>query len=158
MEDSYQYLEGSKINCLPAYDCGAQGIQAGWADVYGATLDCQWVDITHLPEGGEFQLAVAINPARVFAEKSFENNEVVIRVRIPEFNINALGEHNIEVYSSIDFNSPSSNTGSNSPSSNTDSDSPTSNTGSGNGSSNSSEASAICLHIALLIVLLISIF
>ncbi|MEM7113379.1 MAG: lysyl oxidase family protein [Chloroflexota bacterium] len=32
------------------YSCTFQGIQAGWADEYGAGLDCQWIDITELPE------------------------------------------------------------------------------------------------------------
>lgn len=32
------------------YSCSNQGIQAGWVDEYNAGLDCQWIDITDMPE------------------------------------------------------------------------------------------------------------
>lgn len=32
------------------YSCSTQGIQAGWVDEYNAGLDCQWIDITDIPE------------------------------------------------------------------------------------------------------------
>lgn len=41
------------------YSCTLQGIQAGWADEYGAGLDCQWIDVTDLPELNNAETAVA---------------------------------------------------------------------------------------------------
>lgn len=50
--------------CRPTDDCdmpGIQGIQAGWGDLYGSTLDCQWLDITDLAPG-DYDLWVLLNP------------------------------------------------------------------------------------------------
>lgn len=33
------------------YGCGNQGITAGCGDIYDASLDCQWIDITTVPDG-----------------------------------------------------------------------------------------------------------
>ena len=33
------------------YDCAHQGISAGWADQYHKNLDCQWIDVTDVPDG-----------------------------------------------------------------------------------------------------------
>jgi len=33
------------------YDCGNQGIQLGWSDIYDRGLPCQWIDITDVPPG-----------------------------------------------------------------------------------------------------------
>ena len=33
------------------YGCGNQGITAGCGDIYDASLDCQWIDITTIPDG-----------------------------------------------------------------------------------------------------------
>jgi hypothetical protein len=45
MEDSNQQptLQGPNINCRPTTTCEAPGISAGWSDVYGNDIDCQWV-------------------------------------------------------------------------------------------------------------------
>ncbi|MCB0819834.1 MAG: hypothetical protein KDC13_04365, partial [Bacteroidetes bacterium] len=42
------------------YNCGNMGISAGCYDVYGAGTQCQWIDITEVPEG-DYRLAVIIN-------------------------------------------------------------------------------------------------
>lgn len=54
-------------------DCGFQGISAGWADVYHRDLDCQWIDVTGVPNG-RYVLEVHINPARVIRESNYANN------------------------------------------------------------------------------------
>lgn len=42
------------------YSCGNMGISAGCYDVYGAGTQCQWIDITDVPEG-DYRLAVIVN-------------------------------------------------------------------------------------------------
>ncbi len=63
------------------YNCGNQGISAGWADTYGAGLDCQWVDVTGVP-AGDYTLEVAINNLQILAEESYANNTVTVPVTI----------------------------------------------------------------------------
>jgi Lysyl oxidase len=65
----------------PVYDCGYQGIQAGWADVYNKALTCQWVDITGVP-AGDYLLEVTVNGAHQLAESSYTNNSVTVPVTI----------------------------------------------------------------------------
>jgi hypothetical protein len=73
-------VNGSNSPKFP--DCGFQGISAGWADVYHSGLDCQWVDITGVPEG-RYILEVSVNPARVIEEGNFTNNSARTEVFIP---------------------------------------------------------------------------
>lgn len=49
------------------YGCGYQGITSGWADVYGAELDGQWLDITGVPPG-DYILRISINAMGSFDE------------------------------------------------------------------------------------------
>lgn len=42
------------------YGCGNMGISSMCADIYGATLACQWIDITNIPEG-YYTLVVRVN-------------------------------------------------------------------------------------------------
>ena len=42
------------------YNCGNQGISAGCGDIYGAGLDCQWIDVTGLPDG-IYRLMIRVN-------------------------------------------------------------------------------------------------
>ena len=63
------------------YTCQNQGITAGCADIYSASLDCQWVDITGVPDG-DYRVRVTTNPDRTFHELSFENNTAEVAIRI----------------------------------------------------------------------------
>jgi len=83
MEDTVRATDGIGVNCQKTYDCGAQGIQRGWTDEYGWSLDCSWIDITGLPSGW-YELEVAVNPLRVFAEANHDNNIGRIKVYVPE--------------------------------------------------------------------------
>jgi hypothetical protein len=65
----------------PRYHCGFQGIQAGWSDVYGSGLDCQWVDITGVA-AGEYLLRIEINTDRTLPESDYSNNAVEVPVTI----------------------------------------------------------------------------
>jgi hypothetical protein len=64
------------------YDCGNQGISAGWSDVYGRYLDCQWIDITSVA-AGEYTLVIEMNPEQRFAETDVTNNVWTRAVTIP---------------------------------------------------------------------------
>jgi hypothetical protein len=67
----------------PRYSCGFQGISAGWTDIYGAGIDCQWVDITEVA-AGDYVLRININPDRVLPEADYSNNSIEVPVTIGE--------------------------------------------------------------------------
>lgn len=82
MEDTAQVHLGPNIGCNKVYTCEEQGIQAGWSDLYGNGLDCQWLDITDIPPG-DYQLQVVLNPSKQFEELTLDNNTATIPVSIP---------------------------------------------------------------------------
>jgi hypothetical protein len=82
MEDTVQVMPGPEVACSKQYDCSNQGIQAGWSDLYGNALDCQWLDITDTPSGA-YSLRVTLNPGRTFQETSFDNNTATVPVTLP---------------------------------------------------------------------------
>ncbi|PYK65642.1 MAG: hypothetical protein DME21_00610 [Verrucomicrobia bacterium] len=55
------------------YNCGNQGIQQGWGDVYYSTLDGQWIDITGVPDGN-YTLEMEVNPQHILPESNYANN------------------------------------------------------------------------------------
>jgi Lysyl oxidase/Secretion system C-terminal sorting domain len=68
------------------YGCGNMGITAGCGDIYGAGLDCQWIDITDVPEG-LYTLVVRVNwdqspDALGRVETDFNNNWAQVCIRI----------------------------------------------------------------------------
>jgi hypothetical protein len=65
------------------YDCGNQGIQKGWADVYSASLPCQWIDITGLP-AGDYVIELEIDPENRIAELNETNNVSRLMVTISD--------------------------------------------------------------------------
>lgn len=82
MEDTRQVMSGPGVACRKVYSCSSQGIQAGWSDLYGNALDCQWLDITDIPSG-DYHIRVTLNPNKAFQEVTFDNNTAVVPVRIP---------------------------------------------------------------------------
>jgi len=56
------------------YNCANQGISPGWADVYGASIACQWIDVTDVPSGS-YQLHVIIDDSGVLEDIDHGNNE-----------------------------------------------------------------------------------
>jgi hypothetical protein len=63
-------------------DCNTnQGISAGWADVYGSGLDCQWIDITDLPDG-DYVLEARTNRNGLLTEDWYGDNFSWVGVRI----------------------------------------------------------------------------
>ena len=61
------------------FTCSNQGISTGWQDVYGGYLDCQWIDVTGVPDG-DYTLRISVNvPGNESAlptlvERDFTNN------------------------------------------------------------------------------------
>lgn len=82
MEDTTQVQQGPNVPCAKQYDCSNQGIQAGWSDLYGNALDCQWLDITDTPPG-DYKIQISVNPNHAFEEISFDNNTATVDVTIP---------------------------------------------------------------------------
>ncbi|MDQ3031147.1 MAG: lysyl oxidase family protein [Myxococcota bacterium] len=67
---------------IRGYTCGNQGIRRDAQDVYGGHLDCQWIDITDVPEG-DYSMRVRINTEHILLETDYANNEVLVPVTIP---------------------------------------------------------------------------
>jgi hypothetical protein len=82
MEDTQRVVSGPDVPCAKKYNCDDQGIQRGWSDLYGNTLDCQWLDITDVAPG-DYRLKVTLNPARAFQEATLDNNTASVPVTIP---------------------------------------------------------------------------
>lgn len=64
------------------YDCQNQGLTAGWADVYDAALDCQFLDVTGVVPGN-YTLRLTVNPNGLFDETDTSNNSVDVPVVLP---------------------------------------------------------------------------
>jgi hypothetical protein len=89
MEDTARYFDGANVSCDRKYDCGSQGIQRGWVDQYGWSLDCSWLDITDLGPG-EYVLEIFTNPSQVFPEVSYDNNKGAVRLTVPDIEAQTL--------------------------------------------------------------------
>jgi hypothetical protein len=63
------------------HDCQNQGLSRGWADVYDASLPCQWIDVTDVPPGA-YVLRVRLNPDHVFAESRYDDDVASVPVEI----------------------------------------------------------------------------
>jgi hypothetical protein len=60
-----------------------QGLTRGWADVYWADLDCQFLDITGLPPG-TYTFRATVNENGLIEESDYTNNTIEILVEISE--------------------------------------------------------------------------
>lgn len=65
------------------YDCGYQGIQSGWADIYDNYLPCQWIDVTDVGPG-DYRLEITLNTDRALAESDYTNNALLVDVHIQD--------------------------------------------------------------------------
>jgi hypothetical protein len=74
-----EQVAGSAAN---DYDCDNQGLAPGWEDIYGSSLNCQWLDVTGVP-GGDYSLKITVNASRIFPESDFNNNSALIPVSLP---------------------------------------------------------------------------
>lgn len=74
------------VTSLPSrgFDCNFQGISPGWADLYPAGLDGQWVDVTGVPEG-DYTLVLTANPNGTIPEvDNVYSNTAMIAVHVPD--------------------------------------------------------------------------
>ncbi len=81
--DSLRYINDPNVPTSPAYNCGNQGLQRGWSDVYTRGLDCQWIDVTNVPDG-TYTLRVTVNPDKVIPEVDYDNNAASVQVAVNE--------------------------------------------------------------------------
>lgn len=58
-----------------------QGVSAGWADVYNRNLDCQWINITNVPDG-EYVLQATTNSNSIVPESWYGDNTTWMGLRI----------------------------------------------------------------------------
>jgi hypothetical protein len=79
--DTLAYLSEPWVPQRRLYTCEFQGLQPGWGDIYGANLDCQWIDVTNLP-GGDYTLGVTVNPEGSLTESDYANNTVAVPVTL----------------------------------------------------------------------------
>lgn len=73
------------------YNCGNQGISMGCADVYSSSLQCQWIDITDIPDG-QYDVIVTVNPDGEIAELDQTNNTVSVRVDLAGDDVTVVGD------------------------------------------------------------------
>ena len=65
----------------PKYTCSNQGVTAGWADVYSSSLPCQFIIIDGVPDG-DYRLVATTNYKQVVPEDRFNDNSIVVGLRI----------------------------------------------------------------------------
>jgi hypothetical protein len=65
------------------YTCGFQGIERGWQDVYDESLDCQWVDVTSVPDGN-YTLHIDLNVNHDLLESNYSDNSVDVPVTVAD--------------------------------------------------------------------------
>ncbi len=70
------------VERIELYSCTNQGIQRGWADDYGANLDCQWIDVTDVA-AGDYTLSIRVNASRALEELDYDNDSAEVSVMVP---------------------------------------------------------------------------
>ncbi|XP_030841141.1 lysyl oxidase-like 2 isoform X1 [Strongylocentrotus purpuratus] len=78
LEDVYCDSGAQKVYSC---DAGTQGISVNCVDIYRNDIDCQWIDVTGVPQGS-YVLRVDVNPNHIVGETDFTNNEVLCDVML----------------------------------------------------------------------------
>ena len=60
---------------------GVQGISVNCGDLYARHLDCQWIDITGVPDG-LYIIRLHVNPDRLVVESDYRNNIIECSIRL----------------------------------------------------------------------------
>ena len=89
----------SNASSSAQFDCDYQGISAGWADVYPASLPGQYLVIGDLPDG-EYTLQATTNPEGTIDEKCDSNNSVRVDLRIENNTVTSLDSQTLDTSSS----------------------------------------------------------
>jgi|GEM_PF-2457802 len=63
------------------FNCGSQGVTRGWADVYGSSLPCQYINITGIPDGS-YVLAARTTASKIVPEADQYDNGKITRLTI----------------------------------------------------------------------------
>jgi len=82
--DWYKLDDNSPTSERVFFDCyrGHQGISAGWVDQYHQSTEGQQLDLTSLPNGGDYYLVSTANYAKLFRESDYGNNTAWVRFRL----------------------------------------------------------------------------
>jgi hypothetical protein len=65
------------------------GLSVGWGDVYPASINLQWIDITGLPNG-RYKLRATADPRHLISESSYTNNSVWAKIKITTTGVTVL--------------------------------------------------------------------
>jgi len=65
--------------CLPKF--GTQGISVNCGDFYPLYLDCQWIDVTGIPDGS-YIVQANVNPAQLVIESDHRNNIIQCKIKL----------------------------------------------------------------------------
>jgi hypothetical protein len=65
------------------------GLSVGWGDMYSASTNFQWIDITGLPNG-KYKLTATADPKHFVSEASYANNGATARIRITTSGVTVL--------------------------------------------------------------------
>jgi len=89
----------SNANSSAQFNCDYQGISAGWADLYPASLPGQYLVIGDLPDG-EYTLQATTNPEGTIDEKCDSNNSHRVGLRIENNTVTSLDSQTPDTSSS----------------------------------------------------------
>ena len=73
------------------YNGDNQGITAGCQDTYGRNLQCQWIDITGVPDG-IYDLVLTTNPEQEIEELNYDNNSATVRIILAAGEVRVVAE------------------------------------------------------------------
>jgi len=79
--DSQKFWTDGSAAPFARYNCGYQGLQPGWSDVYDSSLPCQFLDVTDVA-AGSYTLAIEVNAEGLISELDTANNLIEIPVQI----------------------------------------------------------------------------
>jgi len=67
----------------PQRRCGSgiQGVSVNCGDLYARHLDCQWIDVTGVPDGF-YTMRLHVNPDKLVIESDYGNNIIQCNIRI----------------------------------------------------------------------------